>query len=110
MKNSNVKMGTMRKMMFRIIPDCEEATHRSWLSLCHLYMNRRQRFGHRLHLLVCRECSNYAKTLDWVNETLKVVPDAPQFDISYKIRPEFKKEIRKAIEARLQGESDGRTN
>jgi hypothetical protein len=98
-------MKAIRKMMFRIISDCDEATHRSWLSLRKIPQSARRILGLKLHLLVCRDCSAYAKNLNWVSETLSYVEDAPPLAPSYKIRPHFKDEIRLAIETRIKQES-----
>lgn len=98
-------MKAIRKMLFRIIPDCDEATHRSWLSLRKIPQSTRRILGLKLHLLVCRDCSAYAKNLNWVSETLDHFEGAPPLAASYKIRPHFKEEIRSAIETRINKES-----
>lgn len=98
-------MKAIRKMMFRIIPDCDEATHRSWLSLRKIPQSTSRILGLKLHLFVCRDCSTSTKNLNWVSETLSHVEDAPPLAASYKISPHFKEEIRSAIEIRIKQES-----
>ena len=91
-------MKEKKKGMFHVVPDCEEAAHRSWLQLRALPLSTRQVLGLKMHLLVCRDCSTYQKNLAWVSETLNDIAEAPPLDGGYKLRPVFKDELRKAID------------
>lgn len=99
-------MNPIRKMMFRIIPNCEEVVHRSWVARYNMPMSQRQMLGLKAHLLLCRESSVYEERLDWVSNTLAKVSRAPTFGVSYKIRPEVKEGILNEIEARLREDSE----
>lgn len=88
-------------MRLPFLPDCEEAAHRSWLLLRHVPQTSQRKFGLKMHLLVCRRCSDYSRNLNWVSETLSDIEDAPTFDAAYKIRPDVREKIREAVESRI---------
>lgn len=104
MKHAPTAMEKMRRVLFRIIPDCEEAIGRLWMRGRHAMLAWPQRLGLRVHLAVCPRCREYEKTLNWVTDTLAQSTRAPTFDGRYKISPEQRARIEKFI--REQGPAD----
>lgn len=91
-------MKTIRRLMFKIIPDCVEATSRLWLRKSQILVGWPQRLGLKAHLAVCPRCREYQQRLDWITETLAQAPKAPSFDGRYKMSPEQRQRIERFLQ------------
>lgn len=99
-------MEKIRRIMFKIIPDCEVAVGRLWMRLRRMTLTGPQRLGLRAHLLVCPQCRDYEKTLNWVSETLAQSERAPELDGRYKMSPEQRARIENVLREGRQADLD----
>jgi len=88
---------TALKTALRILsPDCREASRLQSEALDHS-LPRGQRFGLRLHLLLCKWCRRYGKQIRFLRQAVHEHPDEVNDVTPQSLTPEARERLKQAL-------------
>lgn len=88
--------GTLKKGLRGISPSCREASRLQSEALDHA-LTPMQRFGLRVHLILCKWCRRYGKQLRFLREAAHEHPDELTDATPQKLAPEARERLKNAL-------------
>lgn len=89
--------------------DCKHASH--LISQAQeVRLSWRQRFGLRLHLMLCDACTQFSRQLELLREAVRQVGRRIESDERFKLSPNARDRIAEAMESRQRSIAETRQN
>lgn len=96
MEQRKALLGTLKKGLRTISPNCREASRLQSEALDHT-LPPLQRFGLRVHLLLCKWCRRYGKQIGFLRRAAHEHPDQVAEVTSSTLSPESRERLKRAL-------------
>lgn len=96
MEQRRTLLGTLKKGLRTISPNCREASRLQSEALDHA-LTPLQRFGLRVHLILCKWCRHYGKQIRLLRRAAHEHPDQVAEATSSTLSPESRERLKRAL-------------
>jgi hypothetical protein len=96
MEQRKTLLGTLKKGLRTISPNCREASRLQSESLDHT-LTPLQRFGLRVHLFLCKWCRRYGNQIRFLRRAAHEHPDRVAEATSSTLSPEARERLKRAL-------------
>ena len=96
MERQNNFLGTLKKGLRTISPNCREASRLQSEALDHA-LTPLQRFGLRIHLILCKWCRRYGKQIRFLRSAAHEHPDEVAEATSSTLSSETRERLKRAL-------------